>query len=322
MIYLGSYGTSIVSLPARAPAECPTPSFLAIHPSLPVLYAVSEQEGGALVAFGRGSEPGRPGPAMTVKTGGGSPCHVAVHPRGTVAAVANYADGSAAIFPLDAQGMPAGDPIVHRFSGSGPNKERQEGPHAHFVLFTEDELSVVDLGTDTLHRLDLAGNLLGTITFAPGSGPRHFTAGRPGHWVMAFELDASVRSFRQERDGSWTQTGEAKASQSDGLNYPSHIACSADGSLVYVANRGPNTISVFSADEAGGLTLAAEVAVQGAWPRHFALHDGWLDVANQDSNTVVRFRIDEAGLPCEPEVLLNLDSPSCVLECDDSRAVW
>ena len=89
-----------------------------------------------------------------------------------------------------------------------------------------------------------------------------------------------------------------------------------------MANRGPNTITVFSADDQAGLTRVGEVAVQGAWPRHFALYEGFLYVANQDSNNVVRFRIDDTGLPSDPEQLLNLDSPSCLLVCDDARAVW
>jgi 6-phosphogluconolactonase (cycloisomerase 2 family) len=289
-----------------------------LHPTLPVLYAVSEQEGGALVAFHLGEAE----EARAIKTGGSSPCHVAVHPGGAIAAVANYADGSVALVGLDTGGLPADEPLVHRFSGSGPNRERQEGPHAHFVKFIGDELYVVDLGSDRLHRLDLMGNTLGTITFPAGSGPRHFTGGRPGQWFVACELDATVRGYREEPDGTWSETGQAKASDHDGINYPSHIECSSDGSLVYVANRGPNTITVFAAGEQAGLTRVGEVAVQGAWPRHFVLYEGFLYVANQDSNNVVRFRIDDRGLPSDPEQLLNLDSPSCLLPCDDARAVW
>jgi 6-phosphogluconolactonase (cycloisomerase 2 family) len=283
-----------------------------------VIYAASEQEGGVLVAFHVGEAEA----ARMVKTGGSSPCHVAVHDGGHMAAVANYADGSVALVALDAEGLPAEEPLVHRFSGTGPNKERQEGPHAHFVKFIGDELYAVDLGTDRIHRLDYAGNALGTITFPPGTGPRHFAGGRPGHWFVACELDATVRSYREEPDGWWSEVSQVNASQGEGINYPSHIECSSDGSLVYVANRGPNTITVFSADEQAELARIAEIPAQGAWPRHFAMHDGYFYVANQDSNNVVRFRIDSAGLPSDPEQLLNLDSPSCVLPCDDARAVW
>src|SRR5688572_16210627 len=108
-----------MSWPSRVGYPCPSPSFLAMHPTLPVLYAVSEQEGGALVAFHLGEAE----EARAIKTGGSSPCHVAVHPGGAIAAVANYADGSVALVGLDTGGLPADEPLVHRFSGSGPNKE-------------------------------------------------------------------------------------------------------------------------------------------------------------------------------------------------------
>ena len=181
-------------------------------------------------------------------------------PGGAVAAVANYADGSVALVALDAEGMPGDDPIVHRFSGSGPNKERQEGPHAHFVWFAGDELYVVDLGSDTVHRLDLAGNLLGAITFTPGSGPRHVAAGRPGSGWWRSSLMPRCAASGRSGTAPGHRSVKLKRAESEGLNYPSHIACSADGSLVYVANRGPNTIAVFSVDEAGELTRVAEVA--------------------------------------------------------------
>ncbi len=309
MIYVGSYGTRIVSWPAQEEYPCQAPSFLAMHPSQPVLYAVSEQEGGVLTAF----HFGRPEPAAVVRTGGSSPCHVAVHDDGELLAVANYADGSVTLVTLGPDGLPTGEPLLHKLSGSGPNEERQAGPHAHFVRFVKDEVYVADLGSDSIVRLDFTGKQLGAIAFPPGSGPRHFTPGRPGHWFVSLELEASVRSYVEQADGVWREAGFAMASAAEGTNYPSHIETSAGGSLVYVANRGPNTITVFSADEQARLTVLGEVSVQGAWPRHFALTGDDLYVANQDGGTIVRFRIDDTGLPQDPQQLLSLDSPSCLL---------
>jgi 6-phosphogluconolactonase len=81
---------------------------------------------------------------------------------------------------LGADGLPQGQPALFQASGSGPNEERQEGPHAHCVRFSlgGEALYLVDLGGDQMLCLKLGRG----ATFAdartawrapPGSGPRH-----------------------------------------------------------------------------------------------------------------------------------------------------
>ena len=72
---------------------------------------------------------------------------------------------------------------------------------------------------------------------------------------------------------------------------------SRDGRFVYVANRGPDTVSVF-AWNGESATLIAEVPTGGEWPRHLALIDDHLYVANERSHTVTVFRVDpDTGIP-------------------------
>lgn len=65
------------------------------------------------------------------------------------------------------------------FTGSGPNRQRQEGAHPHQVAYfsARDELLVPDLGSDVTRRLrrDNQGiwRIEGEVRYAPGSGPRH-----------------------------------------------------------------------------------------------------------------------------------------------------
>lgn len=308
VIYLGSYGTQIVTWPSQAVYPCPAPAFLATHPHLPVFYAVSEAEGGAVTAFRIGSEEGH-----TVATGGSSPCHLAVHPAGDRLAVANYAGGSVSLISLDEHGMPTGSPMLHQFSGSGPDPERQEAPHAHFVQFAGDELLVVDLGSDRIHRLDLDGKVLGGIEFPAGSGPRHLAFGHGDHRFVAFELDGTIGGYRATGDGTWREANRVPASRTGVTNFPSHIATSAAGDLVYIANRGPDTISAFAVAADASLTMVDEVPTGGQWPRHFAIDGDQLYVANQNSANVARFRLDDQGIPRHEGDLCQIDSPSCVL---------
>ena len=81
---------------------------------------------------------------------GDGPCHLAVNATGHWLAVANYNDGTIVILPIHSDGT-LGEPVaVERHRGSGPNRERQEGPHAHSVLFARDNrfLLTADLGLD------------------------------------------------------------------------------------------------------------------------------------------------------------------------------
>ena len=86
-----------------------------------------------------------------------------------------------------------------------------------------------------------------------------------------------------------------------------------DGRFVYVANRGPDTVSAFAwdGDEAA---LVAEVPVDGVWPRHMVLLGDHLYVTNQRSHNVTVFRIDpETGIPGVQGEPTGEPTPTCLL---------
>ena len=69
---------------------------------------------------------------------------------------------------------------VLQLNGSGPNAARQGSPHPHQVAAVpgRNEVLVPDLGADRTWRLaydDRQGvlSLQGSVTYPPGSGPRH-----------------------------------------------------------------------------------------------------------------------------------------------------
>ena len=94
---------------------------------------------------------------------------------------------------------------------------------------------------------------------------------------------------------------------------PSEIAVSPDGRWLYVANRGPATIAVFSlADEVP--SLVGEVPTGGSWPRQFVQVGPFLYVANQLSHTVAVFHVDPTtGMPSPTGDVLATPSPTCLL---------
>ncbi|MGI5270700.1 lactonase family protein [Nonomuraea sp. CA-218870] len=296
--YIGGYGPGIVT-PGGELARLAAPSFLARHPSLPVIYAVGELAQGWITAFS--AREGRLSPWDERSSGGDSPCHVAVHPSGGLLAIANYGDGTAGLHRLDARGVFDGDPIVLRGHGSGPDPERQQGPHAHQAVFHEDLLYVSDLGADVIRRYTLDGEALEPLTLPPGTGPRHFAFTGPTLYVTG-ELDGTVTRLAPGDDGL-----RVRASTAVTENLPSHLELAGD--LVYVANRGPDTISVLRADD---LSQVAEVPSGGAWPRHFAIDGDRMYVANQRSGTVAEFALVD-GIPEPTGEVTEVESPSCVL---------
>src|SRR5690242_6229441 len=161
-------------------ARPPAPSFVVRHPDLPILYAASELDEGEVSAWRIGPD-GDLSPLGVWPSGGAFPCHLAVagDASGYWLATANYGSGSVGALPLDEQGVPDGrhDAVVHR--GHGPNRERQEAPHAHMVVPVADGVISVDLGADRVfqHRYDRStarfGETIEIAVLPRGAGPRH-----------------------------------------------------------------------------------------------------------------------------------------------------
>jgi 6-phosphogluconolactonase len=294
------------------------PSFLAWPPHGDTLYAVSES-GAEVLAFTRNGA--GLAPLSAEWTGGTEPCHLAVDPSGRFLVTANYGSGSLAVFPLGAGGAVEPRRCVAAFDGRGPHPERQTGPHAHMIAFRPagGSFFVTDLGTDTIHEYALSpdgmASPIGTTGVRAGSGPRHlaFHPAQPLAYVTA-ELNSNVIVCAVEPEGLRPLTTvAATVSSVDSVNYPSHLAVSADGRFVYVANRGANCLTAYAVD-GDGLRPLADTPTGGAWPRHFAIIGDFVYVANQDSGTITALPIDpETGGLGEASVVAHFPNPTCIL---------
>lgn len=297
-------------------ARTPSPSFLVQHPTLPVLYAVNELESDGTVSAFTVAGDGALAPLAVRPTGGGDPAHLAVTADGRHLLVANYATGSVAVHPLDAEGAPGERSDLLDLEGKGPDPDRQAGPHAHMVVPGRDDVLIADLGTDHVWRARLdpvSGRLtmeLPAITAEPGTGPRHLRRSPDGAVLLVGELSGTLTWWRPGSDGALRQAGEARTTARDGENYPSEVVLRPDGRFIYVANRGPNTVTTFSADG----EQVAEVPTGGEWPRHMILVGDHLYVTNQQSQSVTTFRIDrETGVPEKQGAVTAQATPTCLL---------
>ncbi len=288
------------------------PSFLTKHPTLDVLYAVSETGATSDGAPGsvhalrveRVAGEVRFTPQGSHPTGGDHPCHAAVHPDGHTLVVVNYGGGTVTAYPLSADGsITAAEPSFEH-AGSGPNPHRQEGPHPHSSIFSPDGRFVIvaDLGIDRLlvHRVAGPGELVHETALAviPGSGPRHMAFHPDGTLFVVGELDNTLTLHRFDQASGRIRPLATAATVPDDApagTTAADVHIAPDGDRVYVSNRGHDSIAVFAVD--GGLERIAEWSTGGRRPRAFAVTpsgDG-LVVANRDSGTLNRLATSDGS---------------------------
>ncbi|MBO4210516.1 lactonase family protein [Micromonospora echinofusca] len=299
-----------------------SPSFLARHPGLDVLYAVNELPDGTVSAF-RVAADGGLTPLGVRSTGGDSPCHLAVAPDGRHLYVANYGSGSVSVHPLDASGVPGDHTDLLAHSGHGADPERQDRAHAHMVSPDPADGSVlaVDLGTDSVYRYELEPASGRLVPLAPrlrtpaGTGPRHLARHPDGRRAyLVGELDATLTGYDLHPGGVLHERHRVPASDRTGRVHPSEVSVAPDGRFCYVANRGVGTLAVFALVDDQPPRLVTEVATGGGWPRHFARADDHLYVADERAHLVRVFRVDPVtGIPTPVGEPVEVPSPVCVL---------
>jgi 6-phosphogluconolactonase len=336
--------TGAVTKPVLA-ARAKNPSFLAFHPRLPMLYAVSEIAGadgtpsGAVEAFAIDEATGRLESRGARSTGGAGPCHVTVDPEGGVVLAANYGGGSVACLGLGEDGRL--ESLVSGSGGSGflehawrrggeqgIDSKRQDKPHAHSVDIVGDGAVVVcDLGLDTvfLHRFDRGRATLApsaSVNLAAGAGPRHFALhpDRSRCWCVN-ELDLTVTGLRlHERPDGFAVQGTRSTLPADVTDRTgfscAEIAVHPNGRFLYASNRGHDSIAMFRiVDDTTDLEFLGAEPTRAKTPRHFAIAPGgrFLLAGGQASNTVSVFTIDETtGRLTFTGTTIDVPSPVCI----------
>lgn len=306
------------------------PSFLALDAASSNLYAVNEGDRGQVTAFRRDLETNGLQEINTQVSEGDGPCYVSVSGSGQHVLVANYGSGSVAALPVKEDGglQPASSAVQH--NGSGPNPDRQEGPHAHMIAPVPDGRFVlaVDLGQDRViaYRLDPASGSLAAAGEPagahadPGAGPRHFAFTPDGRYVVVInELASTVTSYAYDAEtGAMEplQTESTLPSDFTGKNTTAQIIISPDGRFVYGSNRGDDSIAYWAIGDDGRLTFAGRVPSGGKEPRNFNIDPTgrWLLAANQNSDTIVTFRRDADSGTIEPTGdVANVPTPVCIV---------
>ncbi|GAB3557385.1 lactonase family protein [Arthrobacter alkaliphilus] len=345
LIWLGSYtadsdghGAGIGAIAARADGsldwlgtavQAPSPSFLAVHPTLPVVYAVAEAA--QTVRAYRRTGPFGLEPLGGAWPAGAAACHVAVDPSARFIVVNCWGDGNVLLYGLDDDGG-----IISRFAAP-PAKDPHAGvdgavdvatggprvSRAHASLMLEDgRVMTTDLGFDLVRVWNYfpdTGLLPDHQVALPlGSGPRHLVQHPTADAVfVATEYSIEVAVLLPGADGRFVlhHRGPATAGGAADGDAAAEIALSPDNRFVYTGIRGSNRISVLAVEGSGTrLRAVADVPSGGDWPRHHLVRDGWLHVAHERSNQVTTFALDRAtGIPGVVREQLATGSPTALV---------
>lgn len=312
------------------------PSFLALHPSLPVIYSVGQVldtddvRKGMVCAFTIQPGDGALTSLNRQSTVGEGPCHVAVDPAGRNVLLANYSGGSIAAFPLEEDGRLREAASFIQHEGSSVHPQRQQRAHAHAVTLDAAGRFVfaADLGIDKImiYRFDDTRGILEAndppfAALAPGAGPRHFAFHPNGRFAYVVnELDNTVTAFGYDPAKGRLETIQTIGTLPDefkGENTTAEIRVHPSGRFLYASNRGHDSIACFAIDAENGLMSAlGQTPTLGQTPRNFNLTpDGrFLLAANQQTGNVVVFRIDPGQGTLEATGhQVEVPAPVCVL---------
>jgi 6-phosphogluconolactonase len=314
--------------------ETANPSFFTVDASGHFLYAINEienykgQAAGGVSSFAIDQASGNLSVLNDVSSRAGGPAHITLDQTGKFVLVSNYTRGSVAVIPVLKDGK-LGEPTAFvQHHGTGTDKARQEGPHAHAVAMSPDNhfALVADLGLDQVfaYPFNADKGTLGkdpNITrTAPGSGPRHLVFSPNGKLLYVInELKSTVTTYAYDSASGGLQELNTLSTLPDGFSDQStaaEIVLAPSGKFLYASNRGYDSIAVFSvAPGTGALSRAEIVPVGGKTPRNFAIDPAgnWLLAGNQDSNNLVVFRIDtKTGRLTPTGQVLQVPSPAVI----------
>lgn len=199
----------------------------------------------------------------------------------------------------------------NHFSGIRSSIVMGEGepgtPRAHCCILSPDGRFLLSaaIDQDRVYVWDVAAD--GSITpgkampfcaVPTGSGPRHLKFHPDGHTLYAVtEYSNEILVFDYEAENGilhWKETVSSLPYGFQGESYGSALLISRNGTRLYAANRGADTIALFAIEADRKLRPLAQYPCGGHWPRHmeFSKDETMLFVANERSGSVTLHCVD------------------------------
>jgi len=307
-----------------------SPSWIARHPSLDVVYAALEGRGTVRAYRRTGDTAYAPlGAEVAV---GESPCHVLALEDALI--VSCYGDGGVVRVALAADGRPgaarrwtdaaAGDPASDLAAAARALRAAVGAEYADVVPYADETEPEPDAAPDSSERpshahqaASLPGGLVATtdtglglvrfwrggreiqrLDLPAGTGPRHLRPHPSGHLYVVTEHSGEVFALAPDASGSWRLVGGAQLGAYPG-DAGAELAMSRDGVFLYAGLRGSDTIATVRVRGGGEMLQPVALAECGTvWPRHHVVARDTVLVAGQRADEIVSLAIDErTGVP-------------------------
>ena len=303
---------------------CENPAFILKHPELDFFYICCESIfGGKIGTFSYKDNDLKE--VSYVNSCGKSSCYLTFDDNNENIININYWNSTISIHPVK-NGILL-DAIYVYSSGEkqvATNIEehlsnRHSEPHFHSAVFHNNILYVADLGKDRLHLFTYKNNEIKFIRFeqlTKNNGPRYLRILNNQLYIVN-EISSTVDVFSINKDNTFTfkQTISTIPDDYNGVNTCGNIMIHPNNKLIYVSNRGHDSISVYKINDSNYLELVNIYSSYGKTPRHFNFNkDGrLLYVANQDSNNVSLFKINTNDGTLEQDRIIECNSPNFVI---------
>ena len=311
------------------------PSYLAISPDGKTLYSVDnrsvdpENKSQSVNSFRINGEDLSLKYMNSQSSEGRGPCHVYASEKHLF--VANYSSGHATCISLLPDGRLEFSTTAVSAEGSGPNKNRQEGPHAHQVMPDPSGtfLLVPDLGTDKVlnYSLDQENGKLtpnpqqAWLELPPGAGPRHLAFHPSGKFVYVLsEMNSTLTACSfEEKDGVLNIINSASIVKDgfSGNKQAAAVRVHPNGKFVYASNRDEaDNLAAFRIKEDGGIERTQLLEGVPHWPRDFNITpDGnYMLIAGARANEIQLYTIDaESGTLTGTEAKISVPVPTCIV---------
>lgn len=261
--------------------------------------------------------------------------HVVKTPDGGWTVEYLYDDSAVLVYDLEQDGSIGGLSDVQVMTGHGkdPNFSPQAGghaqasPHAHCAVIDPSGryVLVADKGTDRIfvYTLGPALNLAFTYQFAEETGPRHISFDPvSGNAFVTLEFASQLASFAFDaRSGELKFLDQAgtTAAGYQGLNEPAEVRVHPGGRLVYVNNRGEDSLAWFRTDENGKLTRLGHASLTtslhpGVAARNFTIDPSgsFMLVADRPANLVRSYGLNSETGALSPLTEISVREPAFV----------
>lgn len=308
-------------------AQILNPNYLAIDVKNNLLFSVgklstdSDEIAPVVVSHSVNPNSGELVQLSTNLTYGDDPCYVAYNSSTQNIYIANYGSGNVSNYIFSEGNIKHKNTLQHY--GSGPDKNRQNEPHAHsinedletnFVYSADlgsDKLMVYNVGDEGLQKVD-------SVICHAGGGPRHFDFSPNGKLMAVLnELDCAVSFYRKNDMGIFKEELNTLSMLPDtfsGFSKAADVHFSPDGKFLYASNRGFNSIAIFKVLE-GGVEFVDWETHGINWPRNFTLDPTgkYILVANRDSNNITVYKRNlDSGLLTKLSHTTSVEKPVCL----------